>query len=123
MVRQTSRQLVHDASSPTVLWQAYSGRTARPSIAKMPAANKRQGVCDRELDSSAPNSAPHYHLGIELLAIVARLGLALVMTVGFAAGLSLNNGMNLASPFFVKVCGRVFLWALALVSCVTSRSK
>ncbi len=57
---------------------------------------------------------------MELLAIVARLGLSLFITAGFAAAISLNNGMNLNSPIFVNVCGSVFLWTLALFSCVTS---
>jgi hypothetical protein len=81
----------------------------------------RQRIWDRELDESAQKAAPSDHLGVELLAIVARLGLSLFITAGFGAALSLNNGMNLANPIFVKACGGVFLWALTLISCVTSR--
>ena len=58
---------------------------------------------------------------MELLAIVARLGLALFLTAGFAAGLSLNTSMTLASPNMVRACEGFFFWALALISYVTSR--
>jgi hypothetical protein len=58
---------------------------------------------------------------MELLAIVARLGLALFLTASFAAGMSLNTGMTLASPNMLRACEGVFFWALALISCTTSR--
>ena len=49
---------------------------------------------------------------MELLAIVARLGLSLFLTAGFAAGLSLNSGMALASPNMVRGVRVVFLLGL-----------
>jgi len=58
---------------------------------------------------------------MELLVIVARLGLSLFLTAGFAAGLSLNTGMTLASPNMARACEWFFFWALALISSVTSR--
>jgi hypothetical protein len=58
---------------------------------------------------------------MELLGIVARLGLTLFVTAGFATGLSLNTGMTLASPNMVRVCEGVFLWTLALISYTASR--
>ncbi len=58
---------------------------------------------------------------MELLAIVARLGLSLFLTAGFAAGLSLNTGTSLATPDMVQACEWFFFWSLALISCVTSR--
>jgi hypothetical protein len=58
---------------------------------------------------------------MESLAIVARLGLSLFITAGFAAGLSLNTGMTSTTPHLFQACGYFFLWALALISCVTSR--
>jgi hypothetical protein len=58
---------------------------------------------------------------MELLAIIARLGLSLLLTAGLAAGLSLNTGMTLASPNMVRACEYIFFWALALISCTTSR--
>jgi hypothetical protein len=58
---------------------------------------------------------------MELLAIAARLGLSLLLTAGFAAGLSLNTGMTPTSPNMVRACEGFFFWALALISCVTSR--
>jgi hypothetical protein len=56
-----------------------------------------------------------------LVAVAARLGLALLVTAAVAAGLSSNTGMTLASPNMVRVCEGVFFWALALISCVTTR--
>jgi hypothetical protein len=76
---------------------------------------------DLDLDGSAPKTTPTYHVGIELLAVIARLGLSLFITAGFAAGLSLNTGMTLASPDLVRACEGAFLWTLALLSCGTSR--
>ncbi len=120
MSRLTSRQLDHRSSSPTFLWQAHRARTAKPSVAKIPGAISRFGTWDRKLNSSDSQVARGHHVGMELLAIIARLGLSLFITAGFAAAISLNNGMNLNSPIFVNVCGSVFLWTLALFSCVTS---
>ncbi len=120
MSRLSSRHLEHEANSSTVLWQAHRRRTAKPSVATIPAAISRDGSWDRELDRADPEVPFGSHVGMELLAIVARLGLSLFITAGFAAAISLNNGMNLNSPIFVNVCGSVFLWTLALFSCVTS---
>jgi hypothetical protein len=58
---------------------------------------------------------------MEWLAIVARLGFALFLTAGFAAGLSVYADMTFASPNLVPACEGVFFWALALISCGTSR--
>jgi hypothetical protein len=60
---------------------------------------------------------------MQLIDIVARFGFSLFITAGFAAGLCLYTGMTLASPNFVTACGGVFLWTLALISCVTSRGS
>jgi hypothetical protein len=121
MTRLTPRYVGHDPGSPTGLVRTQHGGTARPSVAKVPGALSRQGVWDRALDGSAPKIAPSYHLGMELLAIVARLGLSLFVTAGFAAGSGLNTGMTLASPNLVRACEDVFFWVLVLISCVTSR--
>ncbi len=121
MSRLTTMHLDHEANSSTILWQAHHRRTAKPSVAKIPAAISRYGTWYRELDSSAPEVSFGSHVGMVLLAIAARLGLSLFITAGFAAACSLNNGMNLNSPTFVNVCGTVFLWTLAHFSCVTSR--
>ena len=121
MTRLTPRHMGHDPGSPEVLLRVHRGSTARPPVAKIPAPISRQGLWDRALDGSAPKVASSDHLGMELLAIVSRLGLALFLTAGFAAGLSLNTGMTLASPNTVRACEGVFFWALALISCTTSR--
>jgi hypothetical protein len=82
-----------------------------------------QGVWDRALDGAAPKVKPVHHLGLRLLGVVARLGFSLFITAGFAAGLCLYAGMSLSSPNLVRTCGGVFLWTLALISCVTSRGS
>jgi hypothetical protein len=80
-------------------------------------------VWDRDLEGADPKVNPIHHLGLRLLDIVARLGFALFITAGFAAGLCLNNAMTLSSPNLVRACGGVFLWTLILISCVTSRGS
>jgi hypothetical protein len=95
----------------------------RPRAAKFSATLLPQGVWDRALDGAAPRVNPIHHLGLHLLDIVARLGFSLFITAGFAAGLCLYTGMTLSSPNLVRACGGVFLWTLALISCVTSRGS
>jgi hypothetical protein len=58
---------------------------------------------------------------MELLAVIARLGLSLFLTAGFAAGLVLHTGMPLSSPNLVRACEGFFFWTLALISSLTSR--
>jgi hypothetical protein len=111
----------HDLFSPTSLLRAHRGSTAIPFVAKIPAAISRRGIWDRALDGSAPKVAPSYHPGMELLVIVARLGLSLFLTAGFAAGLRLYTGMTLASPNMVRACVGVFFWTIPIISCTTSR--
>ena len=94
--------------------------TTSPSVAKDPATISRQGLWDGAFDGSAPKVAPRYHLGMELLGVVARLGLSMFLTAGFAAGLSLYADMTLASPNMVRACEGIFFSTLALISCTTS---
>jgi hypothetical protein len=121
MTGLTRRHEGHAPRSLICLSRAYRPNTARPSVAKMTPAISRQGVWDGALDGSAPKGAPSHRLGMELLAIVARLGLSLFLTAGFTAGLSLNIGTSLATPNMVQTCEWFFFWSLALISCVTSR--
>jgi hypothetical protein len=85
--------------------------------------HEHKGIWDRALDGSAPKVAPSYHLGMKFIAIVARLGLSLFLTTGFAAGLSLNNGITLDNPNMVPACEYFFFWVSVLISCVTSRHE
>jgi hypothetical protein len=62
-----------------------------------------------------------FYLGLELLAMAARLGFVIFLTVGFAAGLGLSDRTSLTNPIAVRLCEGFFLWSLALISCVTSR--
>jgi hypothetical protein len=75
------------------------------------------------LDGAAPEVNPIQHLGLHLLDIVACLGFSLFITAGFAAGLCVCTDMTLSSPNLVRACGGVFLWTLALISCVTTRGS
>jgi hypothetical protein len=63
---------------------------------------------------------PLSHLGLQLLDVVMRLGFSLFITAGFAAGSCLYTGVPLSSPVLVDVSGGIFLWTLALISCVTN---
>ena len=51
-----------------------------------------------------------------VLVIVARVGLALFVTAGFAIALALYAGLTMPSPNMIRACEGVFLWTLALVS-------
>ena len=51
-----------------------------------------------------------------VLGHVARLGLALLVTAGFASGLTLHMGAGGFSPNMMRGCEGVFLWTLALVT-------
>ena len=51
-----------------------------------------------------------------VLGLVARLGLALLVTAGFASGLALHSGASAFSPNMMRGCEGVFLWTLALVT-------
>ena len=49
--------------------------------------------------------------------IVGRVGLALLVTAGFASALALYDaGLAVLSPNMIRACEGVFLWTLALVS-------
>ena len=104
MTRLTRRHMGQDPGSHIGLLRVHRGSPARPSVAKIPATIPRQGLWDRELDGAAQKVALSDHLAMELLAIVARLGLSLFLTAGFAAALSLYAGMTLTSPNLVRVC-------------------
>ena len=121
MISLTTRHVGHGPGAPTGLLPKLRGSTTKPSAARYPADISRQAVWDRTLDGSAPKVTPSDHLGLELLDNVARLGLSLLITAGFAAGLSLHTGMTLADPNLVRACEGIGFWTLALISCVTSR--
>ena len=59
--------------------------------------------------------------GLEFLAVIAKLGYAVFLTVGFVAAIGLQSGMNPVNPNAVRLCAGFFLWSLVLVSCATSR--
>jgi hypothetical protein len=59
--------------------------------------------------------------GLEFLAIIAKLGFAGFLTVGFVAAIGLTSGKSLINPMAVRLCGGFFVWSLVLISCATSR--
>jgi hypothetical protein len=62
------------------------------------------------------------YFGLEFLAIIAKLGLGVFLSVGFVAATGPTSGTTPDSPIAVRLCARFFLWSLALISSVTSRS-
>jgi hypothetical protein len=121
MTKRTTRQFGH-ALGPA------SGRAAEPCLGvgkpgatKSPAAIWRQGDRDRALDRSTSKVGASHGLGLELLAILAKLGFAVLLTQGFVCRLGLTTGMSLANPIAARLCAGFFLWSLALISCVRSR--
>jgi hypothetical protein len=123
MTNRTTKHFSHGFGPVRGHTPGLSVGARRPGAATFRPRILRQGVWDRALDGSAPKVAPIHHLDVQLLDIVARLGFSLFITTGFAAGLCLYSGMTLANPNFVRACGGVFLWTLALISCVTSRGS
>ncbi len=87
------------------------------------AALARRGVWDRALDEPAPKGLPSDRQGMRWLAVVARLGLALFLTAGFASGLRLCTDTALISPQLEQACACFFIWVLALLSCVVCPDK
>jgi hypothetical protein len=123
MTNRTTRH-VRDSSGPARgRSSGLSLGAGRLGTAKSPNALTRQGVWDHSLDGPAPKVTPIYHVGMQLLDSVARLGFSLFITAGFAAGSCLYSDITLDSPTFVNACWGIFLWTLALISCVTSRRK
>ena len=123
MTNRTTKHFSHGFGPVRGHTTRLSVGARRPGAANFPPPTSRQGVWDRALDGSAPKDAPMDHLGMQLLDIVVRLGFSLFITAGYAAGSCLYSGMTLANPNFVSACGGVFLWTLALISCVTSRGS
>jgi hypothetical protein len=123
MNNRTTRHFGHSSSPARGHMPGRRLGARRPDAAEFPAALSRQGVWDRALDGSAPKVTPIHHLRLHLLDIIVRLGIALFITAGFSAGLCLYTGTTLYSPYLVRACGGVFLWTLAVISCVTSRGS
>lgn len=93
----------------------------RPPAATDPTDVPQPRAWDPTWDESTPKITRGDHLGRELLDGVEQLGLSLLITAGFAAGLSLYTGMTLASPNLIRACEAMMFWTLALVSCMKSR--
>jgi hypothetical protein len=107
--------------SHSAILRAHRGRVNQPSFMKVRPSTSRLETWEHELDGLAPKIAPRAHVGIECLAIIARIGLSVFLTTGFAAGLRLYRTTALDDPTMVRACATFFFWALALISCLTSR--
>ena len=92
------------------------GRVGAPPEAESPAPMTRPRVRGREPSGSPRRVAPLRPGWVIVLGLVARVGLALLVTAGFASGVALHAGHSVLSPDVIRGCEGVFLWALALVS-------
>ena len=92
------------------------GRVGATPEAKSPAPMTRPRVRDRGPSGSPREVAPLGPGWVIVLGIVARVGLALLVTAGFASALALYAGLAVLSPNMIRACEGVFLWTLALVS-------
>ena len=80
----------------------------------------REGI--DELPGQPPgHKSPFGCFGLEFLAVIAKLGFAVFLSVGFVAAIGLQSGMNPVNRNAVRLCAGFFLWSLILISCVTSR--
>ncbi len=120
----SGRALRHLGDPPPSNTSRSPGRrdraTAR-SVVESRASATHEGVWDRDLDLVPPKVDPGPPFGAPLLDLVARLGFALFITAGFAAGLSLDAGTPLSDANLVRACEGVFFWSLALISCGAGR--
>ena len=94
------------------------GRAARSQGTGRSLTRRRLGSRVRRTD---PKGLPNDREGMDWAGIVARLGLALFFTVGFAAGFGLYFDKAITSPYLFEACGCFFVWVLALLSCVVCR--
>jgi hypothetical protein len=116
-----SRSTRHDLGSPTASLQIRRGTSPGPRAPELPAALSRADVWDHALVGPTPKGLRSDRQSMEWLALVARLGLALFFTAGFAAGLGLYVNTVIIGPYLVQACGTFFVWVLGLLSCVVSR--
>lgn len=92
------------------------GRVGVPSEGKSPGPATRPRPRHREPNSSPRKSVPLRPSRVIMLGIVARVGLALLITAGLASALALHAGLAMLSPNMIRACEGIFLWTLALVS-------
>ena len=121
MFRLKSSDLHHASGSAGGFSRVHCICTARSTTSKTTGSLSKPRIWDRELDRPGLNADPSDHADVDLLAIVARLGLAFFLTAGFVAGLSLNGGTILGDFISERACVFFFFWALALSACVTGR--
>jgi hypothetical protein len=80
---------------------------------------------DRRLARQRPLSRSRVaalYFGLEFLAIIARLGFAVFLTVGLVAAIGLTSGMSIVNPIAVPLCTGFFLWSLVVIWSVTGRN-
>jgi hypothetical protein len=94
----------------------YCGPSRRQLTAHLPESIIWPGVRDRVLDIQVPKEDPLRQVGWGVLEVAARVGLALFVTTGFAAGLNLCTSLTPSDPNMIRACEAVFFWSLALVS-------
>ena len=92
------------------------GRVGPMPEAKSPAPMARPRARGREPSGPPREVAPLGPGWTIVPVIVARVGLALLVTAGFASALALYAGLAVLSPNMIRACEGVFLWTLALVS-------
>src|SRR5690348_4851959 len=80
------------------------GRVGATPEAKLPAPTPRPRVRDREPYNSPCKVALRKPGWVIVLGIVARVGLALVVTAGFAIALALYAGLTVLSPNMTRAC-------------------
>src|SRR5262249_22208528 len=81
------------------------GRVGAPPRAEPPAPMTRPRVRGREPSGSPPRVAPLRPGWVIVLGLVARVGLALLITAGFASGVALQAGHSVLSPDVIRGCG------------------
>ncbi len=89
---------------------------SRGRVGVTPDPMARPRVRDREPFNSPRQVAPLRPVWVLMLLIVARVGLALLITAGFAIALGVYAGLPALGPNMIRACEGIFLWTLILVS-------
>jgi hypothetical protein len=109
--------------NPTIMPRSTQGLhspAVQQSVAELAASGSRRGSRDRAGSTPPPGPALRRHIGVRLLDLAASLGLALLITAGFAAALGLYTRWAWSSANGIHACEGIFLWCWALLSCTSS---
>jgi hypothetical protein len=115
MSMRTARDVGHDKDPIRGILPSHRSSTGGPSAGDFAGPTTRPVVWDRALDGPVPPAASRSYESLNVLDIVARVGLALFLTSGFVAALFLDTGHPSLEAVPRHAIAWIFAWCLALV--------